>query len=201
MTPSFAAAILAGGSSKRMGSDKALLLIEHQLLLDRIYSELSQVFSQISVIGKPRPSSKISPACFVPDLIEGIGPMSGLYTALNIFSEPVLVVPCDMPNLNAGHIRKLLSAFQPGYRQAIVARGVKGIEPLFAVYTQDCREILNSLLVQGEYALYKLIERLKVRFVNFTAEDKNSDIFFNINTLSDYKRALYMKNDFKASDS
>jgi len=200
MTPSFAAAILAGGSSERMGSDKALLQIEHQFLVDRIYSELSQVISQIRVIGKPRSSSKINPDCFVPDMIEGIGPMSGLHTALSIFSEPVLVVPCDMPNLNAGHIRKLLSTFQPGYNQAIVARGVKGIEPLFAIYTQDCREILSSLLVQGDYALYKLIERLKVRFVNFTTEDKNSNIFFNINTLADYKRALYMKNDFKAPD-
>jgi len=196
MTPSLAAAILAGGSSKRMGRDKALLVIENQYLIDRIYSELSKVISQIRIIGKIRPSSIISPDCFVSDHIEGIGPMSGLVTALNIFSDPVLVVPCDMPNIRAEHIRMLISKFEPGI-EALVSRGLKGLEPLFALYLPECRAVLESVIEEGDYALYKFVNRLNAKIADFTDFDKNSDLFFNINTLSDYKKALYLKKNMQ----
>ena len=187
-----AAAILAGGTNKRLGHDKALLQLENQFLLDRIYIELSEVINDIRVIGQARPASRIDTKLFFSDLIAGIGPMGGLFTALHLFSGPVLLVPCDMPLIRAEHIWYMLEHFDPQY-QAIVANGIKGIEPLFAIYLPQCLPQLRPAIENGDYALHKFINKLNAKFADFTDYDRNSDLFFNINTLSDYKKALYLK--------
>ena len=130
------AAILAGGRSFRLGEDKALLRFNDIYILDYIYSQLTSLTTQIRIIGKPRAQVKIEPGLFVPDRITGLGPLGGLYTALHLTSQPVLVVPCDMPFLNSAQIESLIKDFDASY-DAIIAVSSKGLEPLLGIYNPE----------------------------------------------------------------
>jgi molybdopterin-guanine dinucleotide biosynthesis protein A len=188
----YAAAILAGGRSERLGHDKALLRLENQYLLDRVFSVVSEVISEIRVLGDPRPVSSVESDLFVPDLIANLGPIGGLYTALNLFKVPVFLLSCDMPMIQAKHLRNLLRCADQNYL-VTAAVGQRGVEPLFAIYQTACLPLIESSIKSGDYALYKIIKKAKAKFVEFKDSKNNYDIFFNINTLSDYKKALYLK--------
>ena len=187
-----AAAILAGGKSTRLGFDKALLKIDNQFLLDRIFNEISGITAEIIVIGDYRPESLIDPAFFVQDLIPGLGPLGGLYTALKWLGKDLLLLSCDMPGIKAAHI-SALSRYSAHDYQAVVGSGPKGLEPLFALYKTSCLPALEMAIKNHDYALYRIIAKLKVKYVDYREVSEDPDIFFNINTLSDYKKVLYLK--------
>src|SRR4030095_15536507 len=64
--------ILAGGKSARMGRDKALLDWHGRTLLDHMTELISNVTDEVHVIGRAR----------FPDRLPGLGPLSGIATAL-----------------------------------------------------------------------------------------------------------------------
>ena len=186
------AAILAGGRSGRLGQDKALLKFNETSLLDHIYSQLSTINNHIRVIGEQRKNVQIDPALFEPDLIQNIGPIGGLYTALSLSPYPAMIVPCDMPFLESEHIKYLIQNFD-SLHDATIAVPSKGIEPLLGIYNPKTLPIIKGFINRQDYALYKFLESITTKFVDFKNFAFNSTIFFNINTLSDYKKALYLK--------
>jgi len=107
-------------------------------------------------------------------------------------SEPVLLVPCDMPFLNSVHIEFLIQNFDASYDATIAVSG-KGIEPLLGIYSNKILPRLQSFIEQKDFALYKFLNTLNTNYVDFKGNDENSLAFFNINTFSDYKKALYLK--------
>ena len=194
------AAILAGGRSERLGQDKGLLKFDGMYLLDRIYSRLISLTSSIWVIGEPRGEVQIDPALFTPDLIRGIGPLGGLYTALSLSSHPVLIVSCDMPFLESVHLNYLLQNFDSSCDAAIAISSM-GIEPLPGIYRPETLPILKGFIDRHDYALYKYLKSIATKYVDYKNYACNSTIFFNINTLSDYKKALYMKKSMERNNS
>jgi molybdopterin-guanine dinucleotide biosynthesis protein A len=186
------AAILAGGQSERFGKDKALLKFGEMYLLDYIYSELKSLVSEIWVIGKRREEVAIATGSFVQDKVTGIGPLGGLYTALTISSNPVLLVPCDMPFLRSSHLNYLMQNLDIT-KEATIAVSAKGIEPLLGIYNPATLPKLEGFIKQNDFALYRFLKGLDTKYVEFADNDENTYAFFNINTFSDYKKALYLK--------
>jgi molybdenum cofactor guanylyltransferase len=94
-------AILAGGQSRRFGSDKAEALVEGKALLDHVADALRPQCAELVVAGRTWPG-----LVMVADLPEtGLGPLGGLAGALdhaqrNGFEE-VLSSGCDVLGLPA----------------------------------------------------------------------------------------------------
>ena len=188
----FSAAILAGGKCQRFGSDKALLRIGDSFILDQIFVKLSSITSQIKIIGEYRKQSAIDKKYFIEDEIKNIGPAGGLYTALDAPDAGVLIIPCDLPFLDLNIIFRIINNHHLDF-DATIAVSPKGIEPLIGIYNTRIRSLLKEKIEQKQYALYKFIDNIKSNYVHFKDYGKNSYEFFNINTLSDYKKALYLK--------
>jgi Molybdopterin-guanine dinucleotide biosynthesis protein A len=73
--------ILVGGKSRRFGTDKFFLVLNGNLVFERTYRILKSVFGVEPVfIGRQAPISNYE---FREDLIPSLGPIGGLYTALN----------------------------------------------------------------------------------------------------------------------
>lgn len=71
----------------------------------------------------------------VADSTGGFGPMSGLFTALNLTKfEWNLVVACDMPRLTAPFLKSLLDMAETHGKACLVPQTSQGLEPLCAVY-------------------------------------------------------------------
>lgn len=120
-SPPVTGAVLCGGQSSRFGRDKALVDAGGQLLGARVIMALRQagIDPVVAVGGTAGPALGVPT---VPDRQPGQGPLPALATALRWAKHGlVVVVPCDLPLLNANHVLALVeqARSQPG--TAVVA--------------------------------------------------------------------------------
>lgn len=97
------AVILSGGASRRMGRDKATLVLQGRTLLERTAAgALAAGAARIVVVGDPPadaapPAPALAGARFVREQPPGAGPVPALEAALAVVDTPwMLVVPCDL---------------------------------------------------------------------------------------------------------
>ena len=106
-------AVLCGGRSRRFGSDKALAPFRSSTVGARVVTALRDggVDPVVAIGGRAGDRLAIPT---VADRRPGDGPLGGLATALLwARTGSVVVVPCDLPLLEAEHIRRLLSVPPP----------------------------------------------------------------------------------------
>jgi len=75
--------VLAGGASKRMGQDKALLPYRGTTLVEHVANTVREAVGMVALIGDPARLGSLGLAVF-PDELPDSGPASGIYTALRI---------------------------------------------------------------------------------------------------------------------
>ena len=91
-------AIQAGGESRRMGSDKALLLFLGQPMILRVLNRLARIADEVLITSNQPENYRFLGLSPIPDLLPGFGALGGLFTALSAAGHPyVAVVACDMP--------------------------------------------------------------------------------------------------------
>src|SRR5262245_9558920 len=90
--------VLAGGKSRRMGRDKALLDWNGRPLVTHMVDLLLTVAHPVQVVGR-------SP---LPDRLPGLGPLSGIATGLEAtFTDANLFVAVDLPFLTHEFLKYL----------------------------------------------------------------------------------------------
>ncbi len=82
-------AIQAGGESRRMGQDKALLPFLGQPLIVRVIERLKLLADEILVTTNHPQAYQFLGLPLYPDQQPGRGALGGLYTALNAASHPL----------------------------------------------------------------------------------------------------------------
>ncbi|WP_419825359.1 molybdenum cofactor guanylyltransferase [Sphingomonas sp.] len=102
--------VLAGGLSRRFGSDKALALVGGRPMLDHVIARLRPQCADLVVAGRQWPG-----ASCIDDLPHpGLGPLGGLAAALayarGLGHELVLTCGCDLPELPGGLVALLSPA-------------------------------------------------------------------------------------------
>lgn len=182
------AAILAGGESRRMGTDKTLLEIGGVTLLELAARTAQSSGLTPLVVGRDRPQNwPLAEVLFLPDLLPGRGPLGGLETALRHTGSPVLALACDLPLLTAEALCWLAA-------QAEEERGEHGLavlnegkwEPLFSIYKPSCLPLLETRLTAGRLSLHGLIE--SGNFSCLEAPDWVRAQLVNVNTPEDLAR-------------
>jgi len=97
--------ILAGGQSKRFGQDKSLYSLEDRPLIQHVFDIITPLFPKIYIIANDPDKFNFLPVKVYPDLISGLGPAGGIYTALDHLKEDrAFIFACDLPYLNDGFI-------------------------------------------------------------------------------------------------
>jgi len=115
------------------------------------------------------------------DLIEGCGPLGGIYTGLKKISQDKgFFVACDMPNLHQGLIKRLLDLSQAEACDAVVPYHGGRIEPLHAVYAKRILPKMEQALKERRLSLTTLLAGCHCRYVFPTDVELSS--FTNINT-------------------
>lgn len=178
------AAIIAGGASRRMGQNKALMLRDGVPLVAHITQLLRPLFQNIAIVTA---DSSVAQAANVPsisDIYPGKGPLSGIHTALVHFQAPVFCVACDLPFLKADAIRFLCDRLK-SYDAALPCIGGRW-QPLHAVYAASCLPVFESELA-GERVrrMEQVLAPLDVYYLAETLWQQFGDptkIFTNLNT-------------------
>ncbi len=198
------ALILAGGKSRRIKGNKALIKLgDKPLLLHVVEKVLGLTHETVVVIGKNNEISNYttflpSKVTVLKDTVEGKGPLVGILTGMQeMRSEHTVILPCDSPFIQKEVIRYLFKKAQ-GADAAIPQWPNGNIEPLHAVYRiSSSIPAAETALRKDELLIVDMIKRLdKVVYVN-TEELKEFDqkliSFFNINNQEDLMVARKLK--------
>jgi molybdenum cofactor guanylyltransferase len=186
--------ILAGGRSRRMGRNKALLPVRGRPVIERILHRLQGWGDPLVVTHQPEAYRHLG-VSRIPDRFPGKGPLAGIHAGLSRSRHRVnLVVACDMPFVSRALADLLLEHL--GERDAAVPRLDGRLQPLFAVYTKGCLEPLEASLEGGELGVVRFLARIRTQVVNEEAIAAVADpqlALFNMNEPTDYDRAIRLE--------
>lgn len=146
---SFAAALLAGGASQRMGEDKALLLLWDGAPLWRRQVDLLRELGPAEVLVACRAEQSIHGEGFriLPDPPGESGPLPALVRCLEAARLPVLALGVDMPLMSVEVLRAVLD-------RAVAQRGFvfhsNGFyQPMAALYPPTMLPFLEAARETG----------------------------------------------------
>ena len=172
-----AAAITAGGRSRRFGQDKALYSVRGVPLLHRVAASLEGYAPKLLIA--PEGQYTLAGWTQHADLRPGDGPLAGLETALSMLTAAQTSAPgvpaaaplwlafaaVDMPNLSVQYWRLLASQIAPESAWPSV-QAVLGLDPrqrpqpLAGLYHASLLPLVTGLLDVGERRMQALLERL-----------------------------------------
>lgn len=177
-------AIMAGGKSSRMGTDKSFVSILGKPMVEHVLDQIRGLGGETIIMTNNVDHYSYLGLAIYGDLYPDYGPLGGLHAALYHASLPsVLVVACDMPWLNP-----LLLNYLAGLRNSadvIVPRWHNYPEPLHAVYSKTCLAAIEENLQLGQLKTISFYEQVNVRYVEreeLAQFDPAGRSFSNINT-------------------
>lgn len=207
--------VLAGGASRRMGCDKALLAVGGVASIERVALRLREVCNKVLLsLNDPRPYSFLGLQP-VRDIYTGKGPMAGLHACLSVsYTTWNAVAASDMPLVTADIIRALLRIATDGplkpepevlggtivqHADAALHDAVIPImdgkpQPLLAVYHRDVCSSLDYRLRRNELRMMDWLNDLNVLYVpveelsRLTGTEAAKGLF-NMNRPEDFETA------------
>jgi len=181
--------VIAGGKGRRMGAEKGLVQFGGKPLIMYPVGLLKQLCSTV-IISANSDAFDFLELPVITDKSQGGGPMIGIYSGLMAASaEYVLVLSCDMPFINTGLLQHLINSSDGA--NASVARHRGFTEPLCGIYRRDLTVTLESLIADGKFKLLAFLEEVNARYIEIDGSLPfyNPDLFLNVNTPGDLKRA------------
>ncbi len=204
------ALILAGGKSRRMGRDKALVQVEGEPTIARVIARVKPISTDIMIVANDHDAYARFGVKIVGDIYRDMGSLGGIYSGLLAAQEEyALALACDMPFVNPDLLRYLVS-LTPGY-DVVIPRvsNISGkkphsntngaetsrafakdrdLHPLHAVYSKRCLPPMNACLLAGDLRVIGFFDQVRLRIVE-PAEVERFDpehlSFFNMNTPED----------------
>jgi molybdenum cofactor guanylyltransferase len=145
------AVVLAGGASRRFGTDKLAADLGTQTLLDRTLAGLPEAYAVI-VVGPERPVARA--VTFSREEPPGGGPaaalVAGLRAALDTGPAAIVVLPGDAPA--AGRGAPILLAALADHHAAVAVDAVGQVQPLQLALRPGSAQQLLALAGPGEGA-------------------------------------------------
>ena len=193
--PRLAGLVLAGGRSRRFGSDKAVALLDARPLLAWTAEALAGACGAVAVSAPPGSKAAVlAETLGLPVLADPPGapdgPLAGVAAgaawAIARGAERLALLPCDTPRVDAAIIVRLAAALGPADGVA-AARTTDGLHALCAVLRLDRVGALMETVAAGEHPPIAAIwARMGLRPVDF----ENAPAFLNLNRPEDLNRLL-----------
>ena len=198
--------ILAGGESRRMGQNKALIQLGDDSLIGHVIRRMRLVTDELLLITNTPTEYAHLGLPMHSDIVPNTGALGGLYTGLMSAShDVVLCVACDSPFLQPKLLSYLISVLaeydavmpytcreNPAYHDRDQI-----LQTLCAAYSKRCLPLIKLMLQASELRVHALAERAHIQRVSpevWQRFDSDGMSFFNINTPEDFERAdSYMK--------
>ena len=177
--------ILAGGYSRRMGQDKALLDFHGKPQIEYIYDLLQRHCSKV-FLSKRADQSAYKDIESINDSNEfsGHGPLGGILSAMKAYPQADwLVVACDLPLITDETILKLLNDRDPQKTATAFISTQDGLpEPLCAIWEGHAYDPVLGLFNAGVHCPRKVLIKSNAHLI----EQGDPHWLDNINTPQEY---------------
>lgn len=198
---SYALVLLCGGLSTRMGTNKAFLPFGEYTLMEYQVRRFRPNFEKIYLSVPEMTDFWINQAAklnctAIPDLVEKIGPLGGLYSCLSTVTEDLLFfTPVDAPftstNAALTVCQELEQAIEttPSKYACVLMHPTRGMQPLSAAYTKTCLPVIERMIQEENYRLRKLLTPEHTVISDILVPQEH---FYNMNDMPSYYHALQM---------
>jgi molybdopterin-guanine dinucleotide biosynthesis protein A len=192
--PPLTVAVLAGGRSSRMGTDKAFVRVLGRPLIEDILAQLDGLGAETLLVTNRPESYRYLGVPLYTDVLPDMGALGGIYTALYYATQShILCVACDMPFVVRSLLEHLIGLIPDG--DVVMPRLDGEAEPFRAIYARTCLGPIRAALDAGRRRVISFFPDVRVRFVD-EAEIERFDparlSFFNVNTPEDLEQARRM---------
>jgi molybdopterin-guanine dinucleotide biosynthesis protein A len=172
-------AVLAGGSSTRMGATKSdLVLPTGGTMIEAVIHTLGEVCAQVVTVGGRSWGPKA-----VPDLRSGAGPLGGIEALLaSGLDDNYLACPNDIPLLTA-ELALRLTAPSDATATIFATDGVR-IQSLPLRISVAALPIVTAALDRGENAIHRVLSQLETERIPISEEE--ALVLRNLNTPGDF---------------
>ena len=179
------AIVMAGGKSKRMGTDKSMLSIKGQSIIETICNQLGDTFDEILISANQIDKFAFLGYKVIPDKVPEQGPLMGIASALEVSTkESNFVVACDIPKINLNYVNRMLNEAIESHADIVMPiSGKNKYEPLFAVYRKRIVEAIHKTLSAGKRKIIDVFPLCTVKHI----EIDDTEWLINLNTKAEYK--------------
>lgn len=181
--------ILAGGQSRRMGFNKALLEIDGKPLIRILSDRMRELPGQIVISSNDQDSYGFLDIPVVPDRFAGYGPLAGLHSAMLYRKSSLYVLlACDLPNLPVSLVQRMID-LSDGFDAAIPRTRDGMAHPLCAVYRRTCLPLIERALKKGKRKFIEIFfnKKISVKWISPDEGRYDKTDIININTPEDLR--------------
>ncbi len=187
----------AGGQSRRMGRNKALLPVppDGVLLVAYILARLRGLASDVVVV--------VSNDLEVAQAVQGIGSvivlgdrwaeagaLGGIATGLQVCQDWAMVVACDMPLVEPLIFSKLIEVANSRQQlDAVIPLMAGQMQPFHGLWQRSALPVLEAQIEAGELAVHRALAKLKVAWMDEQALGIGGEslAFANVNTPAEWE--------------
>lgn len=192
--------ILSGGKSSRMGTNKALLKIDDQTIIEKVIDLMKEIFDEVVIsTNEPELYDNINTPK-IRDRFPGFGPLAGIHSTLTeLQTNKIFITTCDLPFINRALINFLLNIDTD--EMIVVPKAENKVQYHCGIYDKKILPLLEKILTNvfdaknnnqevknSALSLWNFAERVGVKIVD--VEEKifyTKNLFFNINTPEEYE--------------
>ncbi len=186
--------ILAGGKSKRFGSNKSNIKLGDKTLIEHVIHKVEKQFSEILIISNQNQLQKLNENIYIiDDCIEGhLGPLVGVLSAMkwvlkNRKYSWVATFPCDTPFFDTKIIIELKKASLSNSKKLFFIKSGEKRHNIFGLWSLDLINILENDIRSNFRKVELWADKIGFEVINI--EKKSFDSFLNINTKEDFEIA------------
>lgn len=162
-----AGAVLCGGASRRMGFDKAMMLIDGEACAVRVARAIHGAdVAPVVAVGGRRDVLESVGLTVIDDQFPGEGPLGGIICALEALADVadvVMILACDLPDADPRAITQVLAPFLTNAHIDVVIPRRDGRRHMHhGAWRTRILPTLRDEFASGERAPRRVLERLAV---------------------------------------
>ena len=189
--------VLAGGKSRRMGQDKALMQFEGKPLVLRAAEILRPFVSEVTLLAPADRYGNLG-LPVVEDKWPDQGPLAAICTGLlSSHRDWNIFLACDLPLVSRQFLQLLVKRVQATRSDTVVPRTEEGWQPLSAAYHSRCRLAFARALQEGRRSIIGLFDEVRVEAITrdeMVSAGLSEMELVNLNTPEDWARFAELSN-------
>ncbi len=202
LMPSFSVAIIAGGKSSRMGTDKSFVSIGGKPIIQHLLDRVRDIGQSHTLLITNRPDDYAQLGLpMYSDVIADKGALGGIHAAVSHSpTEYVLAVACDMPFVEPALLKHMATQIDTQPPPDVIVPRVDGYpQGLHAVYSKACLPAIKSRLHADRLKVIGFYPDVRVRYIDEAEYEPLTErrlAFFNVNTPQQLDEARQLANQY-----